>query len=258
MIAAYLRVAFPDFHLKLFENTYQEAGQRLSIEVQASGTHSGPFNLPPDTGATQPLSASGKKLETVMPREIIIFHVDTNARIKRMWVRTVDGSTPCGPLRAYMSFGGQLQESISTRNIRLVHEMYSSFQRGDIAGILSITSENADWRWGDDEINGDKNNSGHRKLPWYGRWIGHAGIRKGFAAYGSSIKTLQFEPKHWYSSVDGNSVMVLIECIMRKLDKPTSVPLCVMLAHRMDFDQQGKLIKCREYSDSLTTSRLFE
>src|SRR5262249_53314767 len=101
--------------------------------------------------------------------------------------RSAQGGTRCGgaaqgATRGAMGGGGSVVEERA--NVRVVEGMFSSLQRGEIAGVLDRLSDDIEWRI-----------AGPSELPYAGIHRGRDEVAKFFQAFGQAAEFEVFEPR---------------------------------------------------------------
>jgi hypothetical protein len=81
-------------------------------------------------------------------------------------------------------------------NVRVVEGMFSSLQRGDIAGVLDRLSDDIEWRL-----------AGPSELPYAGIHRGRDEVAKFFQSFGQAAEFEVFEPREYLAK--GDKVVVL-------------------------------------------------
>jgi hypothetical protein len=97
--------SFPDFTLRLLEETYKEEGNVATADIYMVGTHTGaPFSFPP--GANQPaIATTYRRVENIQPFRV---EFSQNNKIQRLkGLRAYDGGVT-GPMNLYLQIGGAL------------------------------------------------------------------------------------------------------------------------------------------------------
>jgi ketosteroid isomerase-like protein len=77
-------------------------------------------------------------------------------------------------------------------NTELVQAALEAFARGDIAGLLSMCSENVTVVFGGDSAT----------IPWAGRWAGKTRVSEYFSRIGETVDVLRWEPQHYVGEGD--------------------------------------------------------
>lgn len=81
-------------------------------------------------------------------------------------------------------------------NVRVVEGMFSSLQRGDLAGVLDRLSDDIEWRI-----------AGPSELPYAGIHRGRDEVAKFFQTFGQAAEFEVFEPREYLAK--GDKVVVL-------------------------------------------------
>jgi ketosteroid isomerase-like protein len=238
LVGSVIFQSFPDFKLQLLEDTYKELDNTLSIEGQVTMTHTGaPFAFPPDAPA---LKATGKKV--VVPRERMDITLNAQGKIRKVYVSCPSGEVG-GPLAVYLQLGGKL--SVRDRNLVILKRAYAAFKRGDIPHIIDMMHPNVDLCWGEDD--------GLRRLPWYGRWVGHQGVGQAFQQLDKSTEFLKFEVKEMLA--DKDVVIGIVGVVIRS--KETGKMTAATIAHRFQFDENGKVVQFKEMADTGYVAQIY-
>jgi len=121
-------------------------------------------------------------------------------------------------------------------NLRLIHELYDAFSRGDIAAVLNFVDPQADLIF-----------EGPRDIPWAGNWRGREGWAKFFQTLGENADeiTLKMEP----FAAQGDNVVTAGRYQARV--KPTNTRIDSPLVHLWTICN-GMVVKCRELTNTAT------
>jgi ketosteroid isomerase-like protein len=84
----------------------------------------------------------------------------------------------------------------TTTPAQVIESVYTAFNRGDVAYIVSLVARNASWRQ-------------PATLPWGGDYTGPQGAMEFFTKLTTTMRTIAFEPKETISN--GNDVVTLGE-----------------------------------------------
>jgi ketosteroid isomerase-like protein len=135
--------SFLDWKVHVFQETYKEVGNRVYVDCQMMGTHTGaPFTFPP--GMNQPgVQATGRYVET--PVQPFMVEMSPNGKIQKLvGLRTYDGRIG-GPLGMYLELGGKWPE---TKNfIPTAQKMMNLLNQPqcDQQGVLSMFAPDAEF-----------------------------------------------------------------------------------------------------------------
>src|SRR5437667_9056133 len=77
-------------------------------------------------------------------------------------------------------------------NTELVQAALEAFGRGNIAGLLSMCSDNVTVVFGGDPST----------IPWAGRWAGKTRVSEYFQRIGETVEVLKWEPHHYVAEAD--------------------------------------------------------
>ena len=121
----------------------------------------------------------------------------------------------------------------------LVQQAYQNIGRGDLQSLLNLLADDVQWQLPDME-----------NVPFAGKWQGHEGVRRFFAAVGAAQDVVEFEPLEFIAQ--GDQVVVIGHFIMRI--KATNRDVGSDWAHVWSF-KGGKIIRFREYVDTAVVSK---
>jgi ketosteroid isomerase-like protein len=120
------------------------------------------------------------------------------------------------------------------QNVQTVKEAYAAFQRGDVAAILALLTDDVTWEL-----------PGPAEIPYAGLRRGHDGAGEFFRRLAEADEVQVFEPRRFLA--DGDLVVVLgrYEARVRATEKSAKTDW----VHAFEF-RDGKVASWREYYDS--------
>lgn len=127
----------------------------------------------------------------------------------------------------------------------IVHSLYAAFGRGDIAAILAQLRP--DVKWG---LNADPAAPGAAATPILRMFNGAADVANFFAIIGHDLEFHSFEPIGFTSNANEVVARVLIDATVKK----TKRRMCVESLHHFTFDAEGRLVRFREFTDTLAVA----
>lgn len=120
-------------------------------------------------------------------------------------------------------------------NVRLVEAAYAAFQRGDIPGVLSNFTGDAEW----------ETPGAAKAIPYAGRKRGHAEITEFFSALDASENITHFEPREYIAQNDKVVVVGNYRGQVRATRREFDIDWLHVFTAR-----DGKLTSFREYLDT--------
>lgn len=130
-----------------------------------------------------------------------------------------------------------------------VQSMYAAFQRGDVAAILAQLHPEV--KWG---ANVEPTAPGATVTPTFRGFSGPAEVGKFFELLGRDLEFHAFEPVSFTSNEREVISRVLIDTTVR----PTKRRVRVESLHHFTFDAQGRLVRFREFTDTLAIAAAWE
>lgn len=131
--------------------------------------------------------------------------------------------------------------------IEKVQAMYAAFERGDLAFIVEGLAPAVDWRI---NVAHDLPGTDHPLFTAYGK----AGdVPRFFEGLIGALEPRGMEPRGLAVTVDGRGVLALLheKYVVRK----TGRDLAVDTIHHWTFDEAGKVVAWRGYTDTATELR---
>jgi len=99
--------------------------------------------------------------------------------------------------------------TITNHNVETIQSLYAAFGRGDVAGLLSHVTGDAEFSFA----------GGSPDIPWHGPWRGHAQIQHFFSVIGEQIAFEAMEPLQFTSSQDAVAVRLHVSYTVRRTGK---------------------------------------
>ncbi len=127
------------------------------------------------------------------------------------------------------------------QNVQIVKDAYAAFQRGDVATILGLLSDDVTWEL-----------LGPAEIPYAGLRRGHEGAAEFFRLLGESDEVLAFEPHRFLA--EGDFVVVLGRYEARA--KSTGRVAKTDWVHVFEL-RDGKAVSWREYFDSAAWAQAY-
>jgi hypothetical protein len=130
--------------------------------------------------------------------------------------------------------------TLSSRHV--IERLYQAFQTGDVSTILSLMDPGVDWQlFGPDSI------------PYARPFHGREGVGQFFAAVGSAVEVLEFEPREFI--VEAGQVVVLGRERVRV--RATGRIFSTPWAHVFSVLMNGRVIRLRGFLDTAAVSAAF-
>ncbi len=127
-------------------------------------------------------------------------------------------------------------------NLRVVHDLFESFGRGDVPGLLGLLDADVDWHI-----------KGPSEVPFYGPHHGHDGVVDFFGKLGASVEFESFEPGAFVA--EGDRVVVLGR--ERGRVKGTGKSFDNEWALVFTFDGGGKVSNFQLYENTAAVAEAF-
>jgi ketosteroid isomerase-like protein len=125
----------------------------------------------------------------------------------------------------------------------LVHSLYASFQRGDLATILAACDPEIEW----------VSNADPELIPWGGHRKGVQQAKRFFAEIAEHVEFESFDPLRFFAGEE--SVTVLGRTVARL--KPSGRHFDSEWAHVFAFGPDGKVTMFREFYDTNALVRAY-
>jgi ketosteroid isomerase-like protein len=123
-------------------------------------------------------------------------------------------------------------------NVRVVEGMFSSLQRGDIAGVLDRLSDDIEWRI-----------AGPSELPYAGIHRGRDEVARFFQTFGQAAEFEVFEPREYLAKGDKVVVLGHERQRIRASGQVVETDWAMVFALR-----DGRITRFRNYVDSRDAS----
>lgn len=120
--------------------------------------------------------------------------------------------------------------------------MYAAFGRGDIMSVLAPMHPNIEW-----SINVAPTHPAAKAVPIFRKFSGATDVANFFAHLAQDFEIHSFEPVGFLTSANEVVSRVLIDATIR----PTRRRLRLETLHLFTFNADGRLIRFREFSDTL-------
>lgn len=127
------------------------------------------------------------------------------------------------------------------QNVQTIKDAYAAFQRGDVAAILALLTDDVKWEL-----------PGPAEIPYAGSRHGRNGAAEFFQRLGEADEVQVFEPRRFLA--DGNLVVVFgrYEARVRATGKTAASDW----VHVFEF-RDGKVASWREYYDSAEYAKAY-
>ena len=122
-------------------------------------------------------------------------------------------------------------------NEQTIKDLYSAFQRADVAAITACVADDVDWR--NDGVES-------RECPWNGNFSGKANLPGFFTAVGEHLDISVFDVKAIAAAGSHVAVHLRIESTLRKNGRA----LANDAVHFWTFNGSGQIIRYRHYNDT--------
>ena len=132
-----------------------------------------------------------------------------------------------------------------TSLVETVQSMYAAFGRGDIISLLAALHPNVEW-----SINVDPHAPGARIVPLFRVFTGANDVANFFAYLSRDFEVHSFEPVGFLVNSSEVASRVLIDMTIR----PTHRRLRLESIHLFTFNAEGRVIRFREFSDTLAAT----
>lgn len=126
---------------------------------------------------------------------------------------------------------------ISVSNEQTVKEVYAAFLRGDVNAIVSMVTDDVDWR--NDRVES-------RECPWNGNFAGKHNVPGFFEAVGTNLELPVFEIRSITASGAHVAVSLRIEGTVKKNGRPFQND-CM---HLWTFAPDGRIAAYRHFNDT--------
>ena len=122
-------------------------------------------------------------------------------------------------------------------NEQTVKDVYAAFQRGDVAAIVALVSDDVDWR--NDAVES-------RECPWNGDFSGKANLPAFFGAVGGELDIKVFDVNAIAATGPHVYVTLRIESTVRKNGRALKNDA----VHFWTFDEAGRIARYRHFNDT--------
>ena len=122
-------------------------------------------------------------------------------------------------------------------NEQTVTDVYSAFQRGDVAAIVALVADDVDFR--NDGVES-------RECPWNGNFSGKANIPGFFKAVGEHLDISVFDVQAIVAAGSHVAVHLRIESTLRKNGRALKNDA----VHFWTFDASGQIARYRHFNDT--------
>lgn len=122
-------------------------------------------------------------------------------------------------------------------NEQAVLDVYAAFQRGDVAAITALVSDDVDWR---------NDGVASRECPWNGNFSGKANLPGFFKAVGESLDISVFDVPQTASAEKVIAVNLRIESTVRKNGRSLKNDV----VHIWNFNDNGQITRYRHFNDT--------
>lgn len=123
------------------------------------------------------------------------------------------------------------------RNEQTVRDVYAAFQRGDVAAILNVVTDNVQWR--NDMV-------ASAECPWNGNFSTKAGLPGFFVSLAECLEFSVFDIRSVVESGTMVAVLLRIESTVRR----TGRPLKNDVIHLWTFSDAGLISGYRHFNDT--------
>lgn len=128
-------------------------------------------------------------------------------------------------------------------NLRVIHQAYAAFGRGDVPGVLAVLTDDVEWSTpGPPDV-----------VPYAGSRTGQEQVAGYFEAFGGAVEVSEFEPERFFAEED--MVVVLGHYAFRV--KSTGKTVDTDWVHAFTL-RDGKIARFRGYEDSAAAAAAFE
>ncbi len=120
------------------------------------------------------------------------------------------------------------------KGIELARKVYESFEKDDLAGVISCLAEDVEWEL-----------VGPPSIPYFGNFRGHGGVQRFFDLLYAEEEVIEFHPEQYIDGGDSVVVTGRERCRARATGKEYAT----RWAHVFDCEN-GKIVRWREFIDT--------